>query len=369
MYTLYLSLFLLRYRLRPGTSIRRPLTSAQAARAGTSSGLRPSSQAGRPLSGYARPGSQAARPGTSTNNRLGTSGGGTAAAFKGARPGTTRPVSVAGRYVRLGTASLMAATNGAAFIDVNRLNFESFARKPALSKALMDYLLYHAHAPRRALDLAARATEARGFGDWWWKQRLGVSYYQLGLLRDADTQLKSSAKQQLTPASVLALGKLYLRLDQPAAAMALYTQALQGSATADPAFATGLARVQELLGNMTKSVTMYKQVLMSDQTNAEAIACVAAHLFYADQPELALRYYRRLIQLGVSSAETWTNVGLCAFFANQWDFAFGCFDRALALAEESNVADVWYNVSVVAVHSGDHVRLQGRDFVVSSGLT
>jgi hypothetical protein len=51
------------------------------------------------------------------------------------------------------------------------------------------------------------------------------------------------------------------------------------------------------------------QVLALDASNVEAIACLAADHFYSDQPELALRYYRRLLQvrackhqLGVSDA-------------------------------------------------------------------
>ncbi len=33
--------------------------------------------------------------------------------------------------------------------------------------------------------------------DWWWKARLGKCYYQLGLLREAEKQLRSSIKQQV----------------------------------------------------------------------------------------------------------------------------------------------------------------------------
>ncbi len=40
------------------------------------------------------------------------------------------------------------------------------------------------------------------------------------------------------------------------------------------------------------------QGLVRDASNVEAIACIAADHFYSDQPELALRYYRRLLQVG-----------------------------------------------------------------------
>jgi hypothetical protein len=39
------------------------------------------------------------------------------------------------------------------------------------------------------------------------------------------------------------------------------------------------------------------QVLALDASNVEAIACLAADHFYSDQPELALQYYRRLLQV------------------------------------------------------------------------
>jgi len=70
------------------------------------------------------------------------------------------------------------------------------------------------------------------------------------------------------------------------------------------------------------------QVLALDASNIEAIACMAANHFYSDQPELALRYYRRLLQMGVSNAQLWTNLGLCCFYASQYDITLSCFDKA-----------------------------------------
>jgi hypothetical protein len=58
--------------------------------------------------------------------------------------------------------------------------------------------------------------------DWWWKARLGQCYARLGLLRDAEHQLASSLKCGGSVGVALALGALYLRMDQPTAALALY---------------------------------------------------------------------------------------------------------------------------------------------------
>ena len=53
--------------------------------------------------------------------------------------------------------------------------------------------------------------------------------------------------------------------------------------------------------------------------------------------------------MGVYNAELFTNLGLCCFFAQQYDMTLNCFERALALASDENMADVWYNIGHVAV--------------------
>lgn len=44
---------------------------------------------------------------------------------------------------------------------------------PAVAKALIEYILYVDHNPRRGLELAAAATVAAGYLDWWWKVGAG----------------------------------------------------------------------------------------------------------------------------------------------------------------------------------------------------
>lgn len=83
------------------------------------------------------------------------------------------------------------------------------------------------------------------------------------------------------------------------------------------------------------------QVLSFDASNVESIACLASHHFYTDQPEVALKHYRRLLQMGVQNTELWNNLGLCCFYASQYDMTLSCFERALALASDENMADVW----------------------------
>jgi len=148
------------------------------------------------------------------------------------------------------------------------------------------------------------------------------------------------------------LAKVYIRLDQPQNALETYTNGLKEHPF-DTSLMAGSARVYEGIGETAKSVLAYKQLLGHDSTNVEAIASIAAQHFYTDNPEKALILYRRLIQMGLSSAELFNNLGLCCFYAQQFDMALGCFERALTLADDDAMADVWYNLSHVALGLGD----------------
>lgn len=119
------------------------------------------------------------------------------------------------------------------------------------------------------------------------------------------------------------------------------------------------------------SVKYYRNILELDATDMESIACIGLHHFYSDQPEVALRYYRyllgfcicvfdenvtvidvlsrRLLQMGLYNAELFNNLGLCSFYAQQFDVVTACFENALRLALDNNAADVWYNISHVAI--------------------
>jgi len=46
------------------------------------------------------------------------------------------------------------------------------------------------------------------------------------------------------------------------------------------------------LNDMKTAVAEYKNALHQDNMCVEAIACIATHHFYSDQPEIALNYYR-----------------------------------------------------------------------------
>lgn len=108
------------------------------------------------------------------------------------------------------------------------------------------------------------------------------------------------------------------------------------------------------MNDISSAAEYYKEVLKQDNTHVEAIACIGSNRFYSDQPEIALRFYRRLLQMGVYNYQLFNNLGLCCFYAQQYDMTLTSFERALFLAEnEEERADVWYNLGHVAVGIGD----------------
>lgn len=59
------------------------------------------------------------------------------------------------------------------------------------------------------------------------------------------------------------------------------------------------------------------------------------------------------MQCGVNECELWNNIGLCSFYAAQYDMALNCFSRAIQLADDASLCDVYYNVGHVAISIGD----------------
>lgn len=326
---------------RPGTSLRATATSDRASSITTSQAVRPVTQTGRPISGVIRPGTQ----GGNESMEAALSAPRTS---KSARPMT----SSSGRFVRLGTASMLSSGPDGPFINLARLNISKYASNPTLAKSLFEYILFHENDVRLALNLAAQATESNNFKDWWWKLALSKCYYRLGLLRDAETQLKSCLKHpEVTVDPFLWLGKVYLRLDQPLSALDVYRQGMERFPTE---LTLNIGRVQEALNNSDEALKMYRAVLRTDAMSVESIACIAMHYFYTDQPEVALRFYRRILQMNTPCAEVYNNLGLCCYFSQQFDACITCFERALLYSDsDETTAEIWYNLGHVSLGTGD----------------
>ncbi|XP_017758919.1 PREDICTED: tetratricopeptide repeat protein 8 [Eufriesea mexicana] len=320
---------------RPGTSLKYPGTSC------TGQHLRPKTQSGRPLTGVVRPATQSAMS-QSIEQTLRTP----------RTAMTARPITASSsRNVRLGTASMLTEAGGP-FIQLSRLNISKYANQSSIAKPLFEYIYYHEHDVRYALDLAVQATQVCQYKDWWWKVQLGKCYYSLGLVRDAEQQFKSALKDSKTIEVILRLIRVYVRLDQPLAALDTCKKGLEYFSN-DVNILTEMGRIFDGLNNMSMSLKYYKIIAQEDASNTEAIASIGIHHFYNDQPELALRYYRRLLQMGVYNAELFNNLGLCCFYAQQYDHVISCFERAISLSTDENMADIWYNISHIALTIGD----------------
>ncbi|XP_054927901.1 tetratricopeptide repeat protein 8 isoform X4 [Dermacentor andersoni] len=303
---------------RPGTSLRAPPP--------PTGGGRPMTREGRPLTGIRR------RPQTRTAaTRHGVERALTTAAGRTARPTTAAPAMVQelAEFGRLGAAS------------------SGWPDKPWLSKPLFRFLYHQRGDVRQAFELAGqeRATDCCG----WWSLQRGRCLLRLGMLREAEHQFRKAAEAgDPQPRAFLWLARVQLQMDQPLAAVEAYRRGLDKFPN-EAALVAPMARVYEGLHDLQRSAKLYRELLSQDAVHVEAIACVATHHFYADQPEMALRFYRRLLQLGMPTAELYNNLALCCFYAQQYDMALTCFDRALALAEDQLLADVWYNLGLVAL--------------------
>lgn len=322
---------------RPGTSFQRPNS-----RNNSNQMMRPVSQSGRPLSGVYRPGSNRGTDGN--NSRV----------FTASRDklATGRATTSGGRQMRIATASLQSL-NSSSELNSMDINTQKIVEKPALAKAVADYLYYVENDYKKVIEICAASTVKSGYNDWWWKYKLGKVYYNLGLINEAESQLLSSLKIQTNVNTVLQLSQVYVKMDQPLKSIELLKRYIEDY-PGENYYSVYLARIYEMINENDQSITLYKAILRTDSCNFEALACIGSHHFYLDQPEVSLRFYRRLIEIGIQSVEVWNNMGLCCYYANQFDLALNCFEKAIAMAEDdSAAADVWFNLSHVAQGAGD----------------
>lgn len=304
---------------RPGTSLKTGAVSSR--------GYRPTTANGRPLSGY------------------------TYVSSKGTRNISTNPSTNAGtRFTRLTTASLAFSGDEP---DVTSINIQKFAKNPFLSRILVDYLLQRIRDPIRAVQLGSDCTKNCGFDDWWWKNRLGISYYLLGLNAESEAQFKSSIVSSPNIDSRLQLAKLYSRLDQPQKSLSeLATGAEQFPQ--EMKFLLAQGHISDQLGDSATARDMWRKVLLFDQSSIEAAASLGAVTFYEDQPETSFRFYSFLKKLGVVNTAILNNMAMSSLSSGNLTNVGACLVSALTLAQsDEEKSDVWYNISHVAIHASE----------------
>ena len=91
-------------------------------------------------------------------------------------------------------------------------------------------------------------------------------------------------------------------MDQPGNTIQILNQAID-KFNHESQFHVMLGRVYEMLNETEKSFEQYKLALAKENNNTEAVACIANHYFHEDSPEIALRFYQRLVELGVNNSE------------------------------------------------------------------
>uniref|UniRef100_A0AC35U9U5 TPR_REGION domain-containing protein n=1 Tax=Rhabditophanes sp. KR3021 TaxID=114890 RepID=A0AC35U9U5_9BILA len=323
---MYMNENIIAQNARPGTSFSRPKTSTD----GNDQLIRPRTAGGRPITGVVRPltmGKASQMEKTLKSSRTAK---------------TSRPISSSSiRQIRQGTASMIASSDGP-FLNLARLNIDKYAADNHVNRYLFDYVFYTIGDMKSAHQIAAVATKANNFEDWFWKNQLGKCYYRLNMYKDAEKQFLSSLKNKKHIETFAYLAKVYSRLDQPNTAFEILNE---GIFFFDQNVTLMLhkARIEEQMENMDKSIAIYKDILKLDANNIEAIACIATTLFYNDQPEIALGYYRRILQMGVNTPALYMNLGICCFASQQIDLCFPCIEKALAQAPDNEKADFWYN--------------------------
>ncbi|XP_055386462.1 tetratricopeptide repeat protein 8 [Condylostylus longicornis] len=323
---------------RPGTSIKtafihRPNTRGLIS---SSTAARPKTLSSRPITGMSRPGTSSNRPGSAISSRPPT------------RAGTARRIRVTS------AAAYSIGDPTSALFQASRLNPTIYAERPAIIKPLFQFLFYHEGDPQKALSLCEAVAEVNKQKiDWWWEQQRGRCYIALNHPRKAENFLNKSLGMLPHPDTYLLLCKLFIKLDEPMKALQLIEGAIEKSPY-DISFKTQQARIYELLDKMEDSIKIYRKIAELNPIHPEALACIAVNYFYDNQPEMALMYYRRILSIGVHSAELYCNIGLCCLYGGQIDLVLPCFQRALSLANAPEQrADIWYNLSFVALTTGD----------------
>ncbi|XP_055542257.1 tetratricopeptide repeat protein 8 isoform X2 [Wyeomyia smithii] len=327
---------------RPGTSIRTAaLNNSTITGKASAAGTRPRTGTGRPITGISRPGTLSLqRPGSTLGNKT---------ALK-----TSRTAGSA-RNIRLGSASMFAVGDPTGpLFHISRLHPEKYAEKEHLSKPLFQYLYYHEGDIRKAMGLCDAVLKLKqSAAGWWWNTQKARCLITTGSPREAEQYLNTALAEIYHQDTVLLLARIYIKIDQPTAALEVCKTALEKLPN-DVTILTQQARILELVGNLTASVRRYRQISQLDSMNTEALACIAVSYFYGNQPETALLYYRRILSMGAHSAELYCNIGLCCLYGGQLDLVFPCFQRAIRMATSPELkADIWYNLSFVALTTGD----------------
>ena len=305
--------------LRPGTSLRTGANNDQSF--SNSQSMRPVTKSGRPLTGTTRLSSSMARKATASQAK------------------------------RIGTSSIISSTG--VFIDSEGFDPVKFAKKGEIGKALCDYLLICEGNGRRALALATEANKFTNFKDAWWLGRAGKCFFMLKMYAEAEEYFLKSNSIKPEYETFCYLARISLRNDQPLSAVELMKTCAE-TFPYDPYAKVTIGQIYERVGESSKALEFYKKALVIDPSCKDALASLATHHFYGEQPEIALTFFKRIMQHWGDSSELWNNIALAAFYSGQIDIAFYAFENALEQADDSQKAEIYYNLSHSAIYLADY---------------
>lgn len=193
------------------------------------------------------------------------------------------------RQIRLGSATMFALGDPTGpLFQSSRLNPSNFVDKP-VAKPLFQFLYYHEGDVRKALDLSKTIVDQRPENvSWWWYTQTGRCYIALGNPRSAEKYLRKSLNQFPHIDTALLLARVYVKIDQPLAAIDILTASMEKFPD-DSALLTQQARILELMGNLQTSVRIHRTVAQLEPINSEALACIAVHHFYG-KLQIVFRY-------------------------------------------------------------------------------
>ncbi|KAL3081174.1 hypothetical protein niasHT_032489 [Heterodera trifolii] len=287
----------------------RPLTGTSAG--GPSPAVRPRTASGRPLSGMQRPES---RLKTGTQNSM-------ERMLRTSRTSrTSRPIFRGNRATSATWHSIDGCSEGWAVREHGPAQFGEVRARGQCQHAFVALVAARGADPERR--------------DWFWPAQIGKCYYRLGMVREAEKQFSASLQtcRMVRWRHMLIWPSVTVRLDQPLSTVEHLKAGLEHF-PGDPTLITNI-------GDTERSVAYYKLLLKQDANNVEGIACLGAHFFYEGRPEIALKFYRRILQMGVNSAELYTNLAMCCFYCQQFDLACGCLQQAHSVADQQARGDL-----------------------------
>ncbi|KAK4472499.1 hypothetical protein MN116_003746 [Schistosoma mekongi] len=237
-------------------------------------------------------------------------------------------------------------------VHISRLDLSKYVQNSEIAYLLFEYLFYVAKEYLSKLQSNNLSYNESIEMNWWWYLQQARCLYHLGLKREAESSVNQSLELNPTIESYKLLAFIAVQFDQPGRALGIYDKGLERFPH-DIDLLTGKARIYQKINNVLKSVALYNEIAQIDDMNIESLASLAMHYFYEDEPEVALKYYRRILQYGYESTELYNNLGLCTFYAQQYDLCLSFFNQAIALSDATNSADIYYNLGHIAINIGD----------------